>query len=316
MSQVYSPIRIRTVKPDRKLTFDLYIFFKEHYLLYIENNNAIDEEKYSKLIEQKIAKFYIPVEQEVKYQTFLDSLLLETLNNPATPVEEKVEIAEAAGETAIENMVRDPQSERGFRATQKAAKSLRQVVFENPSALKKIFGKKANKDDEIIRHSMNVAVLSVKFAQAMKCTEEEIDDLGTAALLHDIGLTKLKDEERFIFKKPKKNFTPDDRRLYGMHTKDSVKLMMDRPYVTKGIQELIINHEEVLSGQGPQKKSKLSKLEQILSMVNTYDKKIITEATTPKEALKAMMIDDLGNYDLLMLEKFKKFLKEEGILDA
>lgn len=316
MSPTYCPIRIRTVKPNCELTFDLFIFYKEHYLLYVEKGQAIDDEKFDKLKAQKVAKFYIPVEQEGHYQTFLDRLLAQVINDPQTPVEEKVNIAEAAGETALENMQRDPESERSYQATQKAVKSLRQVIFENPSALKKIFGKKAAKDDEIIRHSMNVAVLSVKFAQTLKCSEAEIDDLGTAALLHDIGLTKLKDEERSLFKKPRKNFTPDDRRLYGMHTKDSVKLMMDKPYVTKGVQELIINHEEVLSGNGPQKKSKLSQSEQILSMVNSYDKKIITEDITPAQALKAMMIDDLGNYDLGMLEKFKKFLKEEGILEA
>ncbi len=316
MTSLYCPIRIRTVKPGRDLTFDLYIFFKEHYLLYIENGAAINEEKFGKLKKQKIAKFYIPVNQEVEYQAFLDGLLKEVVSDPNASVDEKVSVVEAAGETAIENMHRDPESERSFKATQKAAKSLRQVIFENPSALKKIFGKKAAKDDEIIKHSLNVAVLSVKFAQKLKCTEEEIDDLGTAALVHDVGLTKLNDEERFIFKKPKKNFTPDDKRLYGLHTKDALQILTDKPYVNKNVRELVINHEEVLSGDGPQKKSKLSKCEQILSMVNCYDKKIITEGVTPAEAIKNMMIDDLGNYDLAMLDKFKKFLKEEGILEG
>jgi hypothetical protein len=84
--------------------------------------------------------------------------------------------------------------------------------------------------------------------------------------------------------------------------------------VNKNILELVLNHEETLSGSGPNKKRKLTKLEEILSMVNNYDKRIITNKSNPLQTLKDMMIDEIGNYSLEMLNELKKVLQGEGLL--
>ena len=85
----YTPLRISTVKPDRELTFDLFIFFKETYLKYSDKGSALDEEKFTKLRKQKIAKFYIDESDELNYQQFLDQLLSDTMNSPDISVDEK-----------------------------------------------------------------------------------------------------------------------------------------------------------------------------------------------------------------------------------
>jgi HD-GYP domain-containing protein (c-di-GMP phosphodiesterase class II) len=92
-------------------------------------------------------------------------------------------------------------------------------------------------------------------------------------------------------------------------------MLQDRPYVNAQILELVINHEEVLSGTGPNKKKKLSKLEEVLSIVNNYDKRTIVTKLSPAQTIKEMMIDELGNYNLDLINKFKEVLKSEGILD-
>jgi hypothetical protein len=56
-------------------------------------------------------------------------------------------------------------------------------------------------------------------------------------------------------------------------------------------------------------------MEEVLSLVNVYDKKVLVNKKKPKEALKEMMIDEMGNYELDYLNKFKAFLKSEGILE-
>lgn len=79
--------------------------------------------------------------------------------------------------------------------------------------------------------------------------------------------------------------------------------------------ELVLNHEEVLSGSGPNKKKKLSLPEEVLSLVNNYDKRVLTTKLPPAQVIKEMMIDELGNYDLELINKFKKVLQAEGLLD-
>ena len=311
----FTPLRITTVKPLKNLTFDLYIFYKDQYLCYAKKNEELSEEKYAKLKTQKIAKFFITESDENNYQKFLDLLLSETINSTTTSSEEKVIMVEGAANSAIERMQENPGSESAYRMTESAAKGLRQVIKNNPDALKKIFGKKVEKNETIIKHSLNVCALSIKLAEILKCTEQELDDLGTAALIHDIGITQMNKDDIQLFYKPKKLLTNDDKRVYYLHTKDAKALLQDKTYVNSVILELVINHEEVLSGQGPNKKKKLSKLEEILSMVNNYDKRIINNKTTPIQTLKDMMIDEMGNYNLDLLNNFKKVLQAEGLLD-
>lgn len=310
----YTPLRITTVKPLRELTFDLYIHFKDHYLCYAHKGEQLTQDKFQKLKTQKIAKFYITENDEPNYQNFLDLLLSETMADPNTAVDEKVAMSEGAASSAVERMQTNP-TESAFRATEKAAKSLRQVISQNPDALKKIFGKKVEKNEEIIKHSLNVCALACKLAEVKKCTEQELDDLGTAALIHDIGITTMHKDDMALFNKPKKLLTNDDKRLYYLHCRDAATILKEKPFVTAAILELVINHEEVQSGLGPNKKKKLSLLEEILSLVNNYDKRIITNKTTPTQTLKDMMIDELGNYELSLLNDFKKVLQKEGLLD-
>lgn len=311
----FTPLRISTLKPNRSLSFDLYIFFKEQYLCYSKKGEQLTEEKYQKLKIQKIAKFFITEADEVNYQRFLDELLADTLNSADVTTDEKVNVVEGAATSAVERMQKDPKSESAYRMTESAAKSLRQVVLGNPDALKKIFGKKVDKNEEIIKHSLNVCALSVKLGEKMKLSDQELDDLGTAALIHDIGLTVMNKNDLQLFYKAKKLLSHDDKRVYYMHTKDAMTILQDRPYVNPQILELVNNHEEVLSGSGPNKKKKLSLSEEILSMVNNYDKRMLSASISAAQAIKEMMIDELGNYNLDLINKFKEVLKSEGLLE-
>jgi HD-GYP domain-containing protein (c-di-GMP phosphodiesterase class II) len=310
----YTPLRISTVKPLRELTFDLYIFFKEQYLCYVKKGDKLTEEKYSKLKVQKVAKFFITEEDEINYQEFLDALLSETLADPRIHLNDKVSMVEGAATSAVERMQQNPGSESAYRMTESAAKSLRQVIKNNPEALKKIFGKKVEKNEDIIKHSLNVCALAVKVAENCRCNEQDLNDLGTAALIHDIAIPHLNKKDIPLFHSAKKVLSTDDKRVYNSHCKDASVLLKEKPYVNNVILELVANHEEGLNGLGPLRKKKLTKLEEILSMVNNYDKRIITNKTNPLQTMKDMMIEEVGNYNLDMLNELKKALQAEGLL--
>ncbi|WP_127714288.1 HD-GYP domain-containing protein [Halobacteriovorax sp. HLS] len=311
----YTPLRIRTVKPSRELTFDLFIFFKDQYIIYANRGSEIEEEKYGKLKKQKIAKFYIDESDEMNYQKFLDALLNETMNSETATTEEKVNLVEGVCGTAVERMQKDPESETSYKMTENAARSLRQCISDNPEALKEIFGKKVEEEDLLIKHSLNVSALSMKLGQKMNLSEEELDEIAVAGLLHDIGLMQMDQEARDLFKKNRKDLKPDERLLYGAHVKDCMAVLAEKPYVNKKTMNLILNHEEVKSGDGPNKKTQLSQSEYILSLVNIYDKMCITTEMTPKEVIKEILIEELGNFELDLLNKFKGVLTEEGLLD-
>ncbi len=309
----FTPLRITTIKAERTVPFPVYIFFKEQYLEYIQEGNSLEKEKYKKLRRQKITKFYIKDSDEGKYQQFLDSLLDSTLDDPNAAMEEKVEMVSGQSETAIDRLSDDPANQTSFDMTRKAAKNMQKLIFENPESLNQIFGQD-NEGSHVIQHCLNVAALSIKFAKLLKVSDEDIDYLSTAALMHDIGVMQMEKEQAELFHKPKTELSPNEKSVYFEHCKGVVQLLAERPYINAHIIELIECHEENLQGSGPMKKAKLSRPQEILSLVNTYDKKIITSKLSPGDAIKEMMIDELGNYNLDLLNKFKDFLKTEKVI--
>lgn len=309
----YTPLRISTVKPLKEVTFDLYIYFKGQYLCYLSKGDKLTPEKHGKLKSQKIAKFYITESDEFNYQRFLDNTLAESLDSGELNADEKVSVVQDAATDALERMQKDPGSEVAFKMTEVAAKGLIKIIKTDPDVLKKIFGKKAEKNEEIIKHSLNVCALSLKLAERLGCNEQELNDLGTAALIHDVGLSRFEGEEVKLFYKNSRELNHEEKNAYYSHVRNVEPILHGKNYVNKVVYELVLNHEEVLSGKGPNKKKKLTKLEEILSLVNNYDKRSLVSGQQPEQVMKEMIIDELGNYSLPFLKEFQKVLQEEGI---
>ncbi|GAB4019610.1 MAG: hypothetical protein Fur0010_21750 [Bdellovibrio sp.] len=283
-------------------------------MCYTPKGQPLTEEKLKKLKNQTYARFFVNKSDVDNVFLTMDQQLKEIVVNKTYPPDEKLEITEGIAKTAMENFQIE-ENEQNFKLTKKAAKSLRTVIQQNPQTLKKMFGKKSKEADRIIQHSLNVCGLATKLGERLKFKEDELEDLATAALIHDIGITKMAKEERNLFIKEKGKFTPDDRRIYNTHCRESTLLMSDKPYITKRVQDLVLNHEENNQGTGPNKLKKLDKLTEVLSLVNAYDKLILVLNIPPNEALKKFAIEEIGNYNLDVINKFKEVLKSEGLLD-
>ena len=309
----YAPLRIVTIKPEKTLTFDLFIHYKNQYLKYAEKGKNLNFDRLGKLKKQNIARFFIHATEETFYQKFLDEILDETLSNPTISSFEKANIIEGAAGTAVERMKEDPGNKVSYSMTEKAAGSLRELINTNPEALKLIFGKKVEQDNVIVKHSLNVSILATQLAQISKCKDAHIDDIATAALIHDIGLLQLPGGGHNLFIKKSSEFTPEEKGLYNTHAEKTAQLLQGKSYVNENITNLILHHEEKLSGKGPLGITKLGKLEEILSLSDCFEKRISAENMSPKSALKEFMLDELGNYNLELMNLFKKIVKKLGV---
>lgn len=311
----YVPLKITTVKANTSLTFDLYIYFKDHYLCYANKGIEIGEDKLEKLINQEVADFYVPAEQVDNVTIFMDESLNQAIYADGISDEERASVVSGVVSTSLEHMNENP-TEKNYEMTQKAAKGLREVISKNPLMLKRLFGKKGKESERIIDHSLNVCALATKLAEHLKLPENEIEDIATASLIHDIGLTKLPPHTVKLFEKPSENFTPEEKLKYGQHSKISVDFLAEKPFISKAVENLIINHEENLQGTGPLKVRKLTPAMECISLVNAYDKRIISHNETPSQAFRAFQIDFIGLYSLELLQRFELVLKEEGLLDS
>ena len=310
----YSPLRISTIKSNRNIPFDLFILYRETYLCYKPSGLALDDGLLGKLKKQRVAKFYITEEDEPKYQKFLDEILSETMSDSGIPTSEKADMAEGAASTAVEKMQRDPNSRVAYKMTEKAATTLTALVRNNPDALKLIFDRKVDENDEkVIKHSLNVSALATKLAAKLKCKEKEIENLAVAALVQFICISRVPDFKE-LFLKERSSLNAEQRLRYSAHPKESAMLLQDKEYINAEIIDLVMNHEETLQGTGPNKKKKLLLTEEILCLINRYDHRVTVSGRTPKEAFKEVQIDELGNFSLEMIDALKKLLLEEKLM--
>lgn len=319
----FTPITLDIIRPNCPFDFDLYVKVNEKFILYIPKGEGINDDQHSKieqilkLKEKNVDRLFITSEGEQAFENMVDADIDEAVNNEELPVDDKMKIIEEIAATSIEVVYTDPESPMAYKLTEKSAQGLRKVVQDNPKALKKIYAKKGRDTEVVQTHSKNVASLSLRLAFSLGFRNEDLDNLGAAALLHDVGLKNLsQDEIDILFKRPPKMMGGDDKRIYQCHSKDSADIVRKNPKFNDEIATLVENHEEKLQGQGyPAKLQKLEPLQQILNLVNHFDKRVSCYGMKPVEAFKDLQLNETGNFDLSLLKKLKEVCEAEGIFD-
>lgn len=321
-SKAFLPISIEAIRPNCPFTFDLYLKVNEKYLLYIKKGDGIEDSRPSSLKviqtlkEKKVERLFITHADHEAFENFIDTSIKEVIEDPALPPEEKFSVIEEIAQTAVEVVFTQPDSQKAYQITEKAAQGLRKVVSDNPGALKNLYYKKGKDTNLIETHCKNVAALALRLAFAMGKRGQDLDNLGAAALIHDVGLPKLPAAElKILFGRSSDKFSPDDKRMYHPHVVDGATTIKDKKFINAEVVNLVMKHEEKNSGKGyPERLKKLELLEEILSLVNCFDKKITVYGLDAVKAFKEIQTEEIGNYNLKTIKKFKEVLIAEQIL--
>ncbi len=100
------------------------------------------------------------------------------------------------------------------------------------------------KDADTVSHSLHVSILSVEVARALAVDEDRLDDLSTAARLHDIGKIAVPDA---ILAKPGP-LDEEEFRIVKTHAVVGAELL--RSWGLAGAAEIVRQHHERLDGTG------------------------------------------------------------------
>jgi diguanylate cyclase (GGDEF)-like protein len=100
------------------------------------------------------------------------------------------------------------------------------------------------KDPDTVTHSLHVSILSVEIARGLALDEDRLDDLSTAARLHDIGKIAVPDS---ILAKPGP-LDAEEFRLVKTHTIVGAELLSS--WALPGPAEIVRQHHERIDGTG------------------------------------------------------------------
>jgi len=162
-----------------------------------------------------------------------------------------------------------------------AGKLIAQSVFRNADAMVGLTRIKEH-DPYTATHCVNVCVLVLAIAHAEGISESEAEMLATAALLHDIGKTRVPLE---VLNKPGR-FEPYELAEMRKHTVYGEDVLKDMPRMTDEILYIATQHHEMFNGSGyPHKLSgeQIHRFGQMTAVADVYD--ALTSARVYKPAL-------------------------------
>jgi HD-GYP domain-containing protein (c-di-GMP phosphodiesterase class II) len=234
---------------------------------------------------------------------------------PQQTMKRQADILTSVAQTAIDvlnKIIADPDSVVAYQIASKAAKGIVLALEQSPDMIHELFTKHDLESSPLICHSKNVACLCVALGIKQGLKRDELYQLATAALVHDIGLLKIENGEK-IFTQRKSDLDEPTQKQYLTHSDLGHHLSEDKNFIPENVKKLIKYHEENLSGLGPHKLMQLDMPTQILSLVNRFDKTLIEQQCSIKEAFQHLTLNEIGNFDLKLLEALKKTLQNDKL---
>ncbi|WP_294770914.1 HD-GYP domain-containing protein [uncultured Rhodoferax sp.] len=164
--------------------------------------------------------------------------------------------------------------------------------------------------DKSSMHPVNVTIVSLLLGKAMGLQQAELQDLGVAAFLHDIGKVKVPDRVRWV----EENFSTAEYRMYQEHVAQGV-LLARAMELRSGAQLALAQHHEFADGSGFPARIKgeaMSVPGRILALVNRYDNLCNPSrpatALTPHEALSLIFAQLKTRFDAAALSAFIRMM--------
>ena len=159
-------------------------------------------------------------------------------------------------------------------------------------------------------HALNVTVVSLLLARAMKLDDTALSDVGMGALLHDIGKQALPDRLRWH----SAQFSTVEERTFREHVAHGVQ-MGGAMGMSAGAQLVIAQHHETADGKGYPKgltHAQMTPAAKIVTLVNAYDNLCnpgsAASAVTPHEALSLMFAQLKPRFDPACLTAFIRLM--------
>lgn len=180
-------------------------------------------------------------------------------------------------------------------------------IDRNPNALL-CLTKIREKDDYLLEHSLNVAILLANFAQYIGLEEEIVQELALSGFLHDIGKIKIPDK---ILHKPGRLSDQEmnimrDHVVYGIEALEEMQ-------IPERMIKTVSEHHERLDGYGyPEGKrnDEVSFFGRMISIVDVYDAltadRVYKAGMPSQKALQILLKDTPDKYDRDLVQKFIK----------
>ncbi len=167
---------------------------------------------------------------------------------------------------------------------------------------------------DLHEHSLSVSTLAVLLGRLVGYDDSQLHSLGTAALLHDVGLSQIPP----ALWSPKNRQSATENTLYQSHAQLSVDMLLESTGISDEVRTIVKEHHVLLDGTGYPKHidpNSISRMSQLLRIVDEYDELLTGQEGLPpmsgKEALGELLQRSKKNK--LNLQLVSQFISQIGI---
>lgn len=304
-SDKFFPIRINSIYPAHPTSFDLYLILRDKYILYLHAGAQLTEDKIKKL-DGKGAHFYVTEKDRKAYKEYI----FRQLTSDDISTSAKAEILRESSYTLVAELFENPDVHKALEDAKDVVQNLVDFMESEPEGMADLISLSCH-DFYTYNHSLDVAIYSLGLGQTAGLNAAELDELGQAALFHDIGKRNVSAE--IICK----DGPLDEIEWVKMqrHPQFGLKILCEHDNVTEGIKAACFEHHENFLGTGYPQKLKgqdIHPFARIVALTDTYDalttQRSYNQPMSPKDALRFMKEKLEDRYDPELLNIFHSVL--------
>jgi len=283
--------------------FNVYIQQAGKTRLFRGRNFPITQQDIDSLTQRGLKYVLLEFESKKNFLTYIENNLNWIVSSDAIPDKEKSSVVKECTENFVSEFFDDPFSEKAPKRVKFLCDCIIKLIFNSGDSLRYLVEDMSMKYNFSL-HAARVCYFTVSLAKAINITQDDVQHLSQASILHDLGKIKIPNEVR----EKMGAFGDNDWSIMKLHPKYSIEilnqsLIRNRPRL---IDNAVLLHHERMDGSGYPKNLKaenIGKPERILAITNTFDslttEKVFRPSMTAFNALQYMLQSQQYDNDLL-----------------
>lgn len=310
----YKRIDKRLITEGSQIGFNLFLpdETKTAMSLFLQSDTAVDGTAKVKL--REIEGLYISEEDEVLYREYVARHLQSIAKSSDIPTDQKAKIVYERATETIDAMFKNPESLENVKQAEDIVHTTLEMILNDGSAVESLMKITAH-DYYTHTHSLNVSIYTLSLGAFLGIKGRDLEVLGMAAVLHDLGKSKIDYE---IINKSGKLSDEEFAQMKchpALGHEIALKLGIDDERVLSGIRH---HHEKIQGGGYPDnlKGEQISYFARIIGVCDVFDalstKRSYKDPMSSFESLLLMKQQMSEHLDMDIVNAFIKMLHKQG----
>ena len=191
-------IHLDSLRVNRVLGFDLYLRNGSEYILYRASSLPFTESNRMTLADNSIDRLYVSKSNLAEYQAYIESTIHDIIADDSIEESIKAAIVYDSAKILVKDLLSKPDLPENVQRSMAFVESTVAFVLNGEQAFYNLL-RVMSFDYYTYTHSVNVCTFALALARHIGIIQpEELHRLGTGALLHDVGKTRI-DEAVLMF---------------------------------------------------------------------------------------------------------------------